>query len=72
MDTATDVFPMNVAWGSSPELTIKDIDNVGFDGDRLFRPMYRSDKWVPYTGSVMDIDPSGPAPTRPPTSSRSS
>jgi hypothetical protein len=63
MDTAADVFPMNVAWGSSPDLIVKvdnkPIDNVGFDGDRLFRPMYKSETWVPYTGSVMDIDPSG-------------
>ena len=59
MDTALEVTPERVAWGSSPELTIKDIDNVGFDGDRLFRPMYKSDEWLPYSGSVLEIDPSG-------------
>lgn len=59
MDTARDVAPARVAWGSSPEQQIKDLDNIGFDGDRLFRPIYKSDEWIPYTGSLLEIDPSG-------------
>ncbi|SKB49832.1 phage terminase large subunit [Sphingopyxis flava] len=59
MDTARDVAPMRVAWGSAPEQLVKDMDNIGFDGDRMFRPIYKSQEWVPYTGSVLEIDPSG-------------
>ena len=59
MDTSRDVAPARVVWSSSPELTLKDFDNLGFDGDRMFRPMYRSEEFVPYTGSLLEIDPSG-------------
>lgn len=59
MDTAEGVAPERVAWGSSPELVLKDIDNVGFDGDRFHRPMFKSDEWRPFKGSVLEIDPSG-------------
>lgn len=59
MNTTRDLAPVRVAWGSSPELQVKDLDNVGFDGDRLFRPFYRAEEFQPYTGSVLEIDPSG-------------
>lgn len=59
MDTVRDVAPVRVAWGSSPELQIKDLDNVGFDGDRLFRPFYKANEFIPYSGSLLEIDPSG-------------
>lgn len=59
MDTARDVAPARVAWGSSPDQLIKDMDNIGFDGDRMFRPIYKADEWIPYTGSLLEIDPSG-------------
>lgn len=53
------VAPGRLVWGSSPDQIIKDIENVGFDGDRLHRPMHVSDDFLPFTGSVMHIDPSG-------------
>lgn len=59
MDVPRDVAPARVVWGSGPDLVIKDLDNVGFDGDRLHRPMYRSEDFIPYTGSLLEIDPSG-------------
>lgn len=59
MDADIKVAPGRVVWGSSPDLAIKDLENVGFDGDRLYRPMHISDEFLPYTGSVMHIDPSG-------------
>lgn len=59
LDTDLGLAPVRVAWGSSPELVIKELDNVGFDGDRLHRPMFRSTDFVPYTGSALHIDPSG-------------
>lgn len=49
-----------IVWASSPDKAWKDeIPNVGFNGDRYYRPLdYYGDR-VPYTGSVMSIDPSG-------------
>lgn len=54
-----DKAPVKVAWGSSPELTIQDLQNVGFTGDRYFRPFYVDKDWAEYQGSVMVIDPAG-------------
>jgi hypothetical protein len=58
-DVDTKVAPGRLVWGSSPELAYKDIENVGFDGDRLFRPIFASTEYLPYTGAAMHIDPSG-------------
>jgi hypothetical protein len=59
MDVDKKVAPARIVYGSSPELVIKDIENVGFDGDRLFRPMHVSPDFLPFTGSALHIDPSG-------------
>lgn len=53
------VAPGHLIWSSDPDLVIKDIENVGFDGDRLYRPMRHQTEFLPYTGAVMHIDPSG-------------
>jgi len=59
MDLAQDLVPIHVVWGSGPKQLLRDLDNVGFDGDRFYRPMHVADDWKPYTGSIMEIDPSG-------------
>ena len=46
-------------WASGPEQVISDVPNVGFNGDRFFRPFETLGDMVKYTGSVMSIDPSG-------------
>lgn len=46
-------------WASGPEQIINDVPNVGFNGDRFFRPFETLGDMVKYTGSVMSIDPSG-------------
>jgi hypothetical protein len=51
--------PIHVAWGSSSKQLIRDLDNVGFDGDRFYGPMYVAEEWKPYSGHVFEIDPSG-------------
>lgn len=51
--------PISIAWGSSPELQIKELPNVGFTGDRFYRPWKVDDQWTEYEGSVLAIDPSG-------------
>src|SRR3546814_14826462 len=59
LDVDKKIAPARLVWGSAPEQAIKDLENVGFDGDRLFRPMHVSTEYLPYTVSAMHIDPSG-------------
>lgn len=51
--------PVSLTWSSAPEFQIKELPNVGFTGDRFYRPWRIDDQWAPYEGSVMAIDPSG-------------
>ncbi|MFN4278292.1 MAG: phage terminase large subunit [Ferrovibrio sp.] len=59
MSLNTERAPAKVVWASSPELVIPDIPNVGFNGDRYYRPAWIAPEWAEYTGSVMAIDPAG-------------
>ncbi|MFN3582769.1 phage terminase large subunit [Phenylobacterium sp.] len=59
LDVDVKVAPVRMVWGSGPDQVLKDYANVGFDGDRLCRPMWVSPDFVPFTGSVMYVDPSG-------------
>lgn len=59
MDVPPEVAPHKVAWGSGPDQVIRELSNVGFDGDRLHRPIWKAEQFVPFTGSMMQIDPSG-------------
>lgn len=51
--------PAQVQYASGPEQHVKDLKNIGFNGDKWYRPMWMSDEWLPYEGRVMSIDPSG-------------
>lgn len=59
VDTDMKKAPVDLAWGSSPELVIPDVPNVGMSGDRLYRPFFISNDWAEYQGIVMSVDPSG-------------
>lgn len=59
MPVDKEIAPVKVAWASSKELMYSDIENLGFQGDRCYAPMYKSPEFVPYQGSVMVIDPAG-------------
>jgi len=59
MDIDRDKCPVKVAWGSRTEEVIRDLPNVGFTGDRFHKPLYISDEWQEYAGTVMSIDPAG-------------
>ena len=48
-----------LVWASSPDLVLKDLPSVGFNGDYYYRPMEVGEGHEKYTGSVMAIDPSG-------------
>lgn len=59
LDTDLTKAPVDLAWGSSPELVIPDVPNVGMAGDRYYRPFFVSTDWTPYQGIIMAVDPSG-------------
>lgn len=48
-----------LTWTSDPRNAFTDIDNLGFTGDRLYRPMHVSGTMLPYQSRIMVIDPSG-------------
>lgn len=51
--------PCTIQWASSPDQQIKDLQNIGFTGDRWYRPLFVDEQWKEFEGSVMFIDPSG-------------
>lgn len=59
MPTNPEKAPVSIAWGSNPENQLKELPNVGFTGDRFYRPWRVDEKWTEYEGSVLAIDPSG-------------
>ena len=59
MDVHDEVAPERVIWGSGPDLSVRDIPCVGFNGDRYHRPFKVQGDHIPYTGSVLAVDPSG-------------
>lgn len=59
MDIDMDVAPAKVVWSSDPRLAWTDIGNLGFTGDRLYRPMHCSETMQRYQARLMVVDPSG-------------
>ena len=59
MGTNPDSAPEKPVWGASPTSLVSDVPNVGLNGDRWYGPIFLQGDWIPYTGSVMAIDPSG-------------
>jgi hypothetical protein len=51
--------PLKLVWAREPDLICEGLPNVAFPGDKMYRPMNRSDDTAPFTGTVMFIDPSG-------------
>ncbi|MGL5935036.1 MAG: phage terminase large subunit [Cetobacterium sp.] len=66
MDVQAALAPEHAVWAGDDTLVINDLPNVGMPGDKFHRPMaYQGNGvdgvalWIPYTGVVMTIDPSG-------------
>ena len=59
MDVDVDVAPEKVVWSSDPDNCDRELPNVGLAGDRYRRPANTVGDMIPYTGSVLSIDPSG-------------
>ncbi len=58
-DCALEDAPIRLAWTSDPRHAVTDIVNLGFSGDRLYRPMHIANDRAAYQGAVLVIDPSG-------------
>jgi len=58
-DIDTDLAPEKIIWSSDRDNENKDLPNVGLGGDRYHKPSKTIGDMIPYTGSVMSIDPSG-------------
>ena len=55
-----EVAPERYVWAKAPELEWdSDVPNVAFAGERYYRPMKTLGDHIPFTGSVLAIDPSG-------------
>lgn len=48
-----------LVYAAEPDLEYKNLPTLGMKGDRLYRPLSRAGDMVPYSGSIMAIDPSG-------------
>lgn len=60
MDLSNDIAPVQLAWAGDPKLSWGDeVPVVGLEGDRLYKPLFISEEWTKYSGSIMAIDPSG-------------
>jgi hypothetical protein len=59
LDCDRDTAPERLIYGGGPDNHLKDLPNVGFSGDRWNAPMAVVGDWIPYTGTVMAVDPSG-------------
>lgn len=61
MNTNPDSAPEKPVWGSGGGNSniINDLPCVGLNGDKYHTPVFMQGDWIPYTGTVMAIDPSG-------------
>jgi hypothetical protein len=60
MDIDNEVAPEKLIWARNPDLVWdSEVPNVGFSGDRYYRPFQVVGDHTEFTGSVLAIDPSG-------------
>jgi Holliday junction resolvasome RuvABC endonuclease subunit len=51
--------PEKPIWSNDPTFLLPMPMNLAMEGDKFYRPMALVGKWIPYSGIVMSIDPSG-------------
>ena len=55
-----DIAPERYVWARDPDLEWDStVPNVAFAGERYYRPLKVLGEHIPYTGSVLSVDPSG-------------
>jgi hypothetical protein len=58
-DVDNDTAPIKHVWSSDARMRLEDIVNLGFSGDRMYRPMHTSEIFKDYEGRLLVVDPSG-------------
>jgi len=56
-DVDSEMFPEKVVWANAEPY--KHVPSFGMSGDKLYKPMYIAPDFVPYTQTVVFVDPSG-------------
>jgi hypothetical protein len=56
-DADSELFPERVVWANAEPY--KHLPSFGMSGDRLYKPMYISPSFIPYTETTVFVDPSG-------------
>jgi len=56
-DVDPSLFPESVVWANAEPY--KHIPSQGMSGDKLYKPMFISPSFIPYTQTVVFVDPSG-------------
>lgn len=51
--------PGDLAWAKDPRTSLDSLESVGFSGDTYYGPAWVGDKFYPWQGAVLAIDPSG-------------
>jgi hypothetical protein len=60
MDVNAELAPEKLVWANDPRNAWGDeLRCIGLEGDRYVRPLQIVGGWIPYTGSVLAIDPAG-------------
>jgi len=59
MDLDKGNAPEKPIWSNDPNFLLPIPMNLAMEGDRYYRPMALVGTWIPYSGIVMSIDPSG-------------
>jgi len=57
IDVHPEMCPEKIVWANS--VPMKSVPSFGLSGDLIYEPMWTSDNFVPYTQTVMTVDPSG-------------
>lgn len=56
METDQETAPERVVWG---QRVLADVPCLGFSGDRYWTPTHVAERWLPYQGKVLALDPAG-------------
>ncbi len=59
LDCNPELAPEKVIWAGGTEQILHELPNVGLGNDHFHKPMAVQGQWIPYTGSVMAVDPAG-------------
>ena len=57
LDVNPEMCPEKIVWASSTPM--KGMPSFGLSGDLVYEPMWISDKFVPFTQTIVTVDPSG-------------